>query len=98
MRRILMLASVTLLLATSTSFAGVRIGVIVGPRYEPAPVFVAPAPLLSVPAPVYVAPPAIVAAPYIAPVPFVGAVWVPGHWVHGAYGPYWVRGYWVRRH
>jgi len=47
----------------TTRFAAVRIGVIVGPRYGPAPIFVAPAPVLSVPALVYVAPPAIVAAP-----------------------------------
>ena len=80
-----MLASVALLLATSTSFAGVRIGVIVGPRYGSA--FVVPAPVLSVPAPVYVAPPAIVAAPYIAPVPFVGAVWVSVTISRGTHDP-----------
>jgi hypothetical protein len=96
-RKLMLIGLVALLGASSTSFAGVRIGVFVGPRYVPAPVFVAPAPVLTVPAPVYVGPPAIVPAPYITAVRFVGAVWIPGHWVNSAYGRYWVRGYWTRR-
>ena len=91
MKRKLVLSLIVLLLAASPSFAAVRFGIVVGPRYVPAP-----APVIVTPAPVYVAPP-VVPAPYVVAPPFVGAIWVPGHWMYGPHGRYWVRGYWTRR-
>jgi hypothetical protein len=93
MKRKLVLGLMALQLAASGSFAAVRFGVVVGPRYVPVP-----APRFVAPAPVYVAPPVVpVPAPYVVAPRFVGPIWIPGHWVYGPYGRYWVRGYWTRR-
>jgi hypothetical protein len=85
-----------LLLASSTTFAswGVSVGIRAPhPYYAPrAGVYVAPAPVYAP----YVAPAPYVST-YVEPAPFAGAVWCPGHWVHGPRGRYWVRGYWEHR-
>jgi hypothetical protein len=93
MKRNLIIALMALFLATSSSFAAVRVGVIFGQPYVPLvpPVVVAPPP-------VYVAPPAVPApVPYVIAPPFAGAIWIPGHWVYGPRGRYWVAGYWAHR-
>ncbi len=100
-----------LLLASSSMFAGWRVGVGVGGGYYgpragfyagSAPVYrywrpryVAPAPYVAVAPAPYYAPAPYVDA-YAGPAPFYGAVWIPGRWNYGPAGRFWVRGYWGR--
>lgn len=67
--------------------AGVRVGISVG---VPAPVVVAPAPVVVNP-PVYPAPAPEVAVP-VSPGP--DYIWVPGYWSVGVGGRVWVPGVW----
>lgn len=108
MKTKLLIGLVGLLLASSSMFAGWRVGIGVGaPPVYVAPVhpyhhywgpgpyvgaYAAPAPY---PAP-YVAPAPYVDA-YAGPAPFYGAIWIPGRWAYGPHGRYWARGYWGHR-
>ncbi|MBV9294338.1 MAG: hypothetical protein JO145_02105 [Acidobacteriaceae bacterium] len=98
MKKKLLVGVAGLLLASSSMFAGWRVGFgfrggYYAPRYG-AYVGVAPG-YYYAPAPYaysYAAP-----APYVAAAPFYGAVWFPGRWGYGPRGRYWVRGYWGHR-
>lgn len=97
MKKKLLTGIAGLLLASSTMFAGWRVGY--GGYYYHHPLvrpyvgaYIAPAPYV----PPYVAPAPYVDA-YVGPAPFYGAVWIPGRWVYGPHGRYLVRGYWGHR-
>jgi hypothetical protein len=75
MKRILTAAALTAALALPASaFAGVVVGVNLGP-----PVVYAPPPVVVAPAPVYAPPPPVVVAPVY------GYGYGPGYWYHGRY-------------
>ncbi len=67
---------------------GLVVGSLVAPRVvAPAPVYVAPPPVVYQPAPVYVAPPVV-----YQPVPVCSRYWVDPYWN----GYQWVPGYWAQ--
>lgn len=106
MKRKLLMGIGTLLVASSTMFAGWGISVGVGGYYPPPRrVYVAPPYRY---APYYARPYVAIAAPPVYPVPYAGyvaappppyygAIWIAPHWVYGPHGRYWAEGRWGHR-